>query len=327
MYGINLFTSFTVHNYKDYWIYYQTKQIKTDKGFIFDSIFTETYLAYESTSESYDYRESDNFLTVHIRKSTNRKLYERNYLKFQDIAANIGGIIKIITLMGEIITYYIKKTLYKNFILQFFNLDEEKYEEIKNNDDKVNSLNFETKNALLVNNLKINKSRFPLKVPKLNLNKNTSLKIKTNIVTERVSTQKKFNSSNKKITNLFKNKPIKKKKEKTISIIKFPIDLDLSEDNNKINYYNNKKRNAEHIICFLSIFCKKNSFKRISEIHNQFEKIKFLFDIIQYIKMKNIIKLLEKIVFTEQERNYFNKIYHFDYDFYLDKNEYDYLFV
>ena len=98
--------------------------------------------------------------------------------------------------------------------------------------------------------------------------------------------------------------------------------------NNKNNsYYNNKKRNAEHIICFLSIFCKKNSFKRISEIHNQFEKIKFLFDIIQYIKMKNIIKLLEKIVFTEQERKYFNKIYHFDYDFYLDKNEYDYLFV
>ena len=120
---------------------------------------------------------------------------------------------------------------------------------------------------------------------------------------------------------------LKKKKEKTISIIKFPIDLDLSEDNNKINYYNNKKRDAEHVICFLSIFCKKNSFKRISEIHNQFEKIKFLFDIIQYIKMKNIIKLLEKIVFTEQERNYFNKIYHFDYDFYLDKNEYDYLFV
>ena len=329
MYGINLFTSFTVHNYKDYWIYYQTKQIKTDKGFIFDSIITETYLAYESTSESYDYRESDNFLTVYIRKSTNRKLYERNYLKFQDIAANIGGIIKIITLMGEIITYYIKKTLYKNFILQFFNLDEEKYEEIKKNDVKNNSLHLETKDALFVNNLKINKSRFPIKVPKLNLNsnKNTSLKIKTNIVTERVSTQKKYNSSNKKITNLFKNKPINKKKEKTISIIKFPIDLDLSEDNNKINYYNNKKRNAEHIICFLSIFCKKNSFKRISEIHNQFEKIKFLFDIIQYIKMKNIIKLLEKIVFTEQERNYFNKIYHFDYDFYLDKNEYDYLFV
>ena len=43
--------------------------------------------------------------------------------------------------------------------------------------------------------------------------------------------------------------------------------------------------------------------------------------------MKNIIKLLEKIFFTEQERNYFNKIYHFDYDFYLDKKEYDYLFV
>lgn len=137
---------------KSNWIYYQTKQIKTDKGFIFDSIFTETHLAYESTSESYDYRESDNFLTVYIRKSTNRKLYERNYLKFQDIAANIGGIIKIITLLGEIITYYIKKTLYKNFILQFFNLDEGKYEEIKKNDVKTNSLHFETKDALFVNN-------------------------------------------------------------------------------------------------------------------------------------------------------------------------------
>ena len=329
IYGINLFTSFSINHYKDYWIYFQNKQVNTDKGFIFNSIVTETYLAYESTSESYDYRESDNFLTVYIRESQNRKLYDRNYLKFQDIAGSMGGIIKVITLIGEIITYYIRKTLYKNFVLQFFNLDEEKFEEIKKDNIKINSINFQTKDNLIFEKSKLNKSRFSIKnIPKLNLNvnKNEYLRTKTNIISERISTQKKNNSSNNQIINLLNNNINDKKNIKTISIIKFPINLDLDLDN-KINYCNNKKRNAEHIVCFFSILCKKNSFKRISEIHNQFKKITFLFDIIQYIKMKNIIKLLEKIVFTEQERKYFNKIYHFDYDFYIDKNEYDYLFV
>ena len=67
--------------------------------------------------------------------------------------------------------------------------------------------------------------------------------------------------------------------------------------------------------------------KRIKEIHKQFNKILFLFDIIQYIKSRNEINLLEKAIFTEQERKDISNVYHFDYDLQSDKKGYDYLFL
>ena len=76
----------------------------------------------------------------------------------------------------------------------------------------------------------------------------------------------------------------------------------------------------------MTLLIRKNSFKRIKEIHKQFKKILFIFDIIQYIKTTNEINLLEKTVFTEQERKNISNVYHFDYDLQTHKKGYDYLF-
>ena len=129
LYGKNIFTTFSIKQYADFWVYFQIKQINTDKGILFDSIVSESILSYEYTYENKDYRKSNIFLTIYLSESTNRKVLYSSYSKFQDVAANIGGLIKVIFIIGEIITFFIRRTLYKNYILQFFNLDESKFDE------------------------------------------------------------------------------------------------------------------------------------------------------------------------------------------------------
>jgi hypothetical protein len=285
-------------------------------------------LTFESTSENKDYRESDNFLTVYIRESTNRKVLDRTYSKFQDIAASIGGIIKVIFLFGEIITYFIRRTLYKNYVLQFFNLDESKFEEIQREENNI--IKLQTNDVFSSNNLKRNKSIYSkTNIPLLKLNKNESLKMKTNIVSEKIHSPKKIKfsiSTNLKNINFLSPKKIK---DSRASILKLPLSLSPSSPRkrNSHYYHKKKKRIAEHVICFMTILFRNNSLKRIKEIHKQFNKILFLFDIIQYIKTRNEINLLEKAIFTEQERKDISSVYHFDYDLQSDKKGYDFLFL
>ena len=328
IYGKNIFTSFSIKQYMDFWVYFQIKQINTDKGLFFESVLTQTFLTFESTSENKDYRESDNFLTVYIRESTNRKVLDRTYSKFQDIAANIGGIIKIIFIIGEIIAYFIRRTLYKNYILQFFNLDESKFEEIQKEEN--NMIKLQTNDVFSSNYLKRNKSIYSkTNIPLLNLNNNESIKMKTNIISEKIQSPKKIKfsiSTNLKNINFLSPK---KMKDSRASILKLPLSVSPSSPRKRNSHYyrKKKKRIAEHVICFMTILFRNNSLKRIKEIHKQFNKILFLFDIIQYIKTRNEINLLEKAIFTEQERKDISNVYHFDYDLQSDKKGYDFLFL
>ena len=117
----------------------------------------------------------------------------------------------------------------------------------------------------------------------------------------------------------------KKVKDGTSGLkLPFVLNPNSLKKNNTQNF--NKKNIAKHVVCFMTLLIRKNSFKRIKEIHKQFKKILFIFDIIQYIKTRNEINLLEKTVFTEQERKNISNVYHFDYDLHTHKKGYDYLF-
>jgi hypothetical protein len=330
VYAKNIFTTFSVQQYTDFWVYYQIKQINTDKGIFFDSIVSESVLTFEYTSENKDYRDSNIFLSVYIRESTNRKVLDRSYSKFQDIAAGVGGIIKIIFILGEIVTYFFRRTLYKNYILQFFNLDESKFEDFSKEEENNEMIKLQTNDVFgSDNNYKRNQSNNYSKsnLQSLSLNKNGTLKLKTkDLSPKRI---KFFDSSNTNLKNSnFLN--TKKEKEKRVSGtlgLKLPLGLNPMPLRNNIVIFNKKKNTAKHIVCFMALLIRKNSCERIREIHKQFNKILFLFDIIQYIKIRNEINLLEKSVFSEQERKNISNVYHFDYDLYTDKKGYDYLFL
>jgi hypothetical protein len=332
IYGKNIFTTFSVKQYTDFWVYFQIKQINTDKGILFDSIVSESVLTYEYTYENKDYRESNIFLTVYLRESTNRKVLDRTYSKFQDIAANVGGIIKVIFIIGEIITYFFRRTLYKNYILQFFNLDESKFDEFSKEEEEENNevIKLQTNDIFSSdNNYKRHQSNYYNKsnLQLLNLNKNGTLKLKTKEISPKRIKFSVSSNTNLKNVNFLNSKKGKETRVSGTSGLKLPLGFNTSPLRYNTAYFNKKKNTAKHVVCFMTIFIRKNSFKRIKEIHKQFNKILFIFDIIQYIKTRNEINLLEKTVFSEQERKNISNVYHFDYDLQSDKKGYDYLFL
>ena len=69
MFGKNVFTTFSAREYADIWIYIKKLEVSTDSGFIFDSIRTKSYFAYESLQVHKDYRSANNFLSVRVRLS------------------------------------------------------------------------------------------------------------------------------------------------------------------------------------------------------------------------------------------------------------------
>ena len=224
IYGKNIFTTFSIKQYADFWVYFQIKQINTDKGILFDSIVSESILSYEYTYENKDYRESDIFLAVYLRESTNRKVLDRSYLKFQDVAANIGGIIKIIFSIGEIITFYIRTTLYKNYILQFFNLDESKFEEFSR-EEKNEIIKLQTNDVFSSDNKRnksmYNKSKSNLQL--LNLNKNKTVKLNTKDLSSNRIQFSVYSNTNLKKVNFVNPKIVKDTRVSGTSGLKMPF--------------------------------------------------------------------------------------------------------
>lgn len=97
---------------KDIYVFFQTYNIITDYGWILESKFTDTAVgAYKTRVDMYNIDNNNaskgNFLlawyTLHYSKEVD--VIVREYMKIQVLAANIGGIIKIIMVIGAAITY------------------------------------------------------------------------------------------------------------------------------------------------------------------------------------------------------------------------------
>ena len=123
LYGKNLFTTFSIRHYVDCWLYMKRIFIKTDKGLFFNNFKEDIYYAFDSLDNYIDYRQNDNFLNLRIRENAKREVYQRSYLKIQEATANAGGIVQVCTIISHIIIYFMKTTLYKNYINQFFNFE------------------------------------------------------------------------------------------------------------------------------------------------------------------------------------------------------------
>ena len=173
-YGKNLYNSFSGKFFVDLFLYLKNIEIITDQGYFFTEKKKLNFAAYDYLHTNIDHRISDHFLSLTIRVSSKREIHERSYIKIQSIFSNIGGMLKIILLFGEYSIYFIKMTLYKNYILEFFNLDEseirlkevrEKYSSIRKHlstQSKINILtlsNLSNNNSFVLNNNNINNSK------------------------------------------------------------------------------------------------------------------------------------------------------------------------
>ena len=123
LYGKNLFTTFSIKHYVDCWLYIKRIFIKTDRGLFFNHFKEDIFYGFDSLENYVDYRHNDNFLNLRIRENAKREVYQRSYLKIQEATAHAGGIVQVCTIICHILIYFIKITLYKNYINQFFNFE------------------------------------------------------------------------------------------------------------------------------------------------------------------------------------------------------------
>ena len=244
IYVKNIYKSFSINYYEEIFLYFKLIQITTDSGYFFEKKKSLDLVTYDYIQNDIDFRNSKHFLSLILRVSSKRENFQISYIKLQTIFSNIGGMLKIILLIGDYSVYIIRMTLYKNYILEFFNLDEseirlkkirEKYNLPNNHLKSVNSIinnmsNLEANNTSFQLIHKHTRILSPIKMKsELNNMENDSENKKISIL-ERNSSKKKFDkttfllnepkkSNNYLINDELLNTPKKKQSKKTTSLL------------------------------------------------------------------------------------------------------------
>ena len=307
-FGRNIFSSLEGKDYSEFWLYLKRMDVITDNGLIFHNYNKKYAIAYDRNNFMKFSFKNRVFLQVAFKLATNREVYHRSYKKIQEICADISGLSKGIIYFLEFFFYIFKKTFYKNYLLQFFNLDFKK--------DK-QKIKFVIKRNNCLYNEKLNKNKvFNNFSTIINNNKENNINISNSNI------NLKFCNSEKK--NKFLTIKYLTAKRKNTIVLNKEENL-TSKKNLKINM------NTIGIHRFISVnqyfykYCCVSKYNNIYEIHKKFLLIRFLFEISTYLKKINEINLIKNVIFEEKTIINLNKLYHFNYNLDLEKNEYDYL--
>jgi hypothetical protein len=117
----SFFSPFSMKKHNQIWMYLKHIIFKSDVGWLFDDFVYDSYIGLDEFRENTFLRDgNENFVSFKILMGVNTVVYERLYLKLEMIAANCGGIIKCLLLLGESLTYYFRKICFKSFIVSYF---------------------------------------------------------------------------------------------------------------------------------------------------------------------------------------------------------------
>lgn len=98
--------------YKRIWISYQLSDYKTDAGFLFESFNEVKFHTVSGYNIDLDIRSNYPFVLMTLINTEKKISYERSYMKAQTVLANVGGIIKGLTMIGFILNYPISNNLH-----------------------------------------------------------------------------------------------------------------------------------------------------------------------------------------------------------------------
>ena len=301
VFGRNIFSSLNGKDYSEFWLYLKRMDVITDNGLIFHNYNKKYTIAFDRFNFLKYSSKNDLFLQVAFKLATTREVYHRSYKKIQEICADLSGLFKGIILFLEFFFYIFKKTFYKNYLLQFFNLD------FKNDKKK---LSFVAKNH---NNEILNKNKIFYNFSTLINNKENNINISNSNI------NLKFCNTEKKNKFLFTNYLSAKKKNTIIN----NEDILIHKKNQKLNI---NKLGIQRFISenqfFFKYICVKK-YNNFCQIHKKFLLIRFLFEISSYLKKINEINIIKNVLFDEKTIMNLNKLYHFNYNFELEKIEYD----
>ncbi len=108
-------------SYKRIWYQFQKILYKTDKGILFDDIDTKDFVTLSSSYNSIDLRTEstvkDSFSAVSLNMEDNTKIIEKEYYKFQELCADLGGIINFIFFVAKVLNYFFTINIYYHNII------------------------------------------------------------------------------------------------------------------------------------------------------------------------------------------------------------------
>lgn len=105
----------TVSNsfFREMHLFLKAVQFKSDRGLVFSSIKSQDYIQLDYLNDMFTLKTQANFCSFTLKISNRIDVYERTYTKFQTTLANMGGIVKAITVVGQILTFFYSKTKYE----------------------------------------------------------------------------------------------------------------------------------------------------------------------------------------------------------------------
>ena len=117
----SFFSPFSLKKYNQIWMYLKQIIFKSDVGWLFYDFEYYNYLVLDEFRENTFLRDGhENFVSFKILMTGKTVTYERLYLKLEMIAANCGGIIKCLLLLGESLVRYLRNVCFKSFIVSHF---------------------------------------------------------------------------------------------------------------------------------------------------------------------------------------------------------------
>ena len=300
-YGKNIYSTFSVKHHLDYWIYFKPVEVHTDSGLFFKRTKEDYFISYDKELSYVDFRESEEFAVVILRESPIREVYERSYTKIQEVAANTGGIVKIITLCSNFIVYFFRQMLYKNFMIQFFRFNKKEDNKIQHNKIMENS-----SLKIIQGRNNYNKGFFE-PVDNKNNKKNYATDDTPKFQTESINNNNEtiiFNNNNK--YNIYNNNSLNINN----------LNYNSNSNNNLLNNIlpnpnillnNNNKNNLSHSNNIKANF---STYSRTSMNNNRFKKRDSCFSVISDLNsIINTKQIEERIRRVKPSRNCFNIIF------------------
>lgn len=101
----------------------QKTDVYTDEGFLLENINNETKYTFDRSEERVLTANDEKIIVFNLAISNNNMVYIRNYMKLQDLAAMIGGILKFLLLVGDLLNYkFSEYKMYEHMVNSLFNV-------------------------------------------------------------------------------------------------------------------------------------------------------------------------------------------------------------
>jgi hypothetical protein len=147
----NFYTTMSNKYYKEITFNFKNVEYNTDQGFLMEDVKQEYFLQSDNIRELYDFRSdvSGTILDCVFRMSNQKDIYNRQYIKIQDVIAKVGGLVKALLLIVQI--------AYSNFskVGYYFFLGENLFEM---SDSENKDANLNVPNSLYIYRNKLNQS-------------------------------------------------------------------------------------------------------------------------------------------------------------------------